>query len=75
MNTYDFDSKSWYASKTVWGGLVALLCGIGQLGGYIVAPEDQETLSGLLTAVGASVGGILSIIGRLVATRTIRGSK
>lgn len=71
MSIQDDDVKPWYTSKTVWGGAVALLGGVAGMFGYVLAPEDQETLTGLLTAVGAAAGGILSIIGRVTATRRI----
>lgn len=65
------DVKPWYASRAVWGGVVAMLGGIAGMLGYAVAPEDQETVAGLLTALGSTIGGLVAVAGRISATRRI----
>ena len=67
------DSKPWYMSKTVWGGLLSIVgiaCprAIAALGGSDAAADQ------IITVVGAGVtlvGGILAIYGRVKASTTI----
>ena len=57
-------AKSVFASKTIWGGFIALLPAISevatQLAGIPLLPPH------LATTIGA-IGGTLAILGRLVA--------
>jgi quinol-cytochrome oxidoreductase complex cytochrome b subunit len=61
--------KKWWEMKGVWGGLIAVLAGIGGLFGYTIAPDDQEALTGILVGLAGSVGGIIAIIGRILKER------
>lgn len=63
--------KSLFASRTVWGGILALLAGLAGLFGYTVTPEDTATLTELLASVGSAVGGIVAIYGRIRASKRI----
>jgi len=58
------DSKHVLASKTIWGGFIALLPALSdmatQVAGIPLLPPH-------LAATVAAVGGTLAIIGRLVA--------
>lgn len=65
------DFKGMFASKTVWGGIVALLAGVLGLLGYTVNAADQATLIEMATAVAASVGGVIAIYGRVKASKKI----
>ena len=69
------DQKTWYTSKTIWGGIVTLLSVLLSVFGYDVSAEDQAQLSNLIisivTVVAGAVGGILAIVGRIKATRPI----
>lgn len=65
------DFKGMLASKTVWGGLVALLAGVLGLFGYTVGAEDQATLVELAAGIASAVGGLVAIVGRVVATKKI----
>lgn len=67
--------KQWYASKTIWAGVVALLSGLAGLAGYTVSPADQVTLVELLVALGSSIGGIGAIYGRTKARDGVSGGK
>lgn len=64
--------KSWYMSKTVWGGVVAILASCADLLGVEVAPADQIGIADGLTALVAAAGGLLAIAGRLMAKRRLR---
>lgn len=61
------NSKPWYMSKGVWGGLVALLAGVAAMLGYNLGPEDQVTLTNALIGAGSAVGGVLAVYGRVKA--------
>ena len=58
------ESKSFLKSKTIWGGMIALLPALSdmatQVAGIPLLPPH-------LAATVAAVGGTLAIIGRLVA--------
>ena len=65
------DNKAWYASRTVWGGVIAALAGILGLFGYQLLPEDQTVLIDGGVAVAALAGGIVSIWGRVKASKSL----
>ena len=66
------DDKNWYASKTIWGGVVALGGAVAGLFGLTLGGADGETLTLALTNAAAAVGAVLAIRGRLSAKHTIR---
>lgn len=58
--------KSWWKSTTIWGGLVAVLAGIGGAIGLDaagLATDLNDTVAGVI----AAVGGVISIVGRFKA--------
>lgn len=63
--------KSVLASKTVWGGILAVLAAVAGFLGYTVTPADQVALMEIGAAVVGAVGGVLAIYGRIVATKRI----
>lgn len=65
------DFKGLFASKTVWGGIIALLAGIAGMFGYAISPEDATTVVDLLAGVGSAIGGLIAIYGRIKATKQI----
>lgn len=67
--------KPIFASKTVWGGIVALLSGIAGLFGFELNPADQASMVELLTSIGAAVGGIIAIYGRVRTNAKISNKK
>jgi len=64
--------KNWYESKAVWGGAVALVCGVAGMFGFSVAESDMASLEQALLAIGSAVGGIIAIYGRLRAKTEIK---
>ena len=69
-------NKPWWASRGVWGGIVAALAGIaGAVWGVTLTAEEQAHLVDLIvpavSAVSAVVGGVTAIIGRIKANKTI----
>ena len=67
------DSKSWWMSRAVWGGIVAVLAGIAGAGGYVLSPEDQDQFVNLAVPVASAVGGVVAIIGRVLASKRVGG--
>jgi len=66
------DSKYWWQSRAVWGGVIAILAGIGPLVGVVLEPDTQNALVECLTDLFAAVGGLLALVGRLRASTTIQ---
>ena len=65
------DSKGFFESKAVWGGIVALIsAGAGALH-HSISPSDASETVDLLTAGAGIVGSLIAIYGRVVATKTI----
>ncbi len=64
-------AKPWYASKAVWGGVIAAVAGVFGLLGKTLTSDEQDALSSMIPAVIepalALVGGIIAIVGRLKA--------
>lgn len=66
------DSKFWWQSRAVWGGVIAIVAGIGPLVGVVLEPDTQDALIEGLTGLFAAVGGLLALVGRLRASTTIQ---
>lgn len=64
-------NKQWYASKTVWGGILAIVGGLAGLFGVVISEADIAELSDALAVLGPAVaslvGGIGAIYGRYKA--------
>ncbi|MGR3484049.1 MAG: hypothetical protein ACU0BF_01780 [Paracoccaceae bacterium] len=68
---FDTSSKSPLASRTVWGGIVAIVAGGVGLLGYTMTPGDAAQLTDGLTSIGATIGGFVAIYGRVKATKRV----
>jgi uncharacterized membrane protein len=71
------ESKAWYASKGVWGGVLAVASVVG---GYFGVKLDEATqtvivdqITGAASAIGIIVGAVTAIYGRIAATKQIGG--
>ena len=64
-------TKSIWASKTVWAGLVAVIAGVAGIWGYSISPEDQSSIVEIVLAVAAAVGGAGAIVGRIKASKAV----
>ena len=62
------ETKPWYASTAVWGGVLAALSPLIALAGYQI---DAGQAADLLAALGSLVGGALAVYGRVRATAVI----
>lgn len=65
------DWKTVLASKTVWAGIVTILASLVGLMGYTIAADDQANLATLATQAVTVVSGIVTIIGRVTATKRL----
>jgi len=63
--------KSLFASKTFWGGLLAVGAGIGGFFGFVITEEDRTAVLELGVGIASFVGGIIAIYGRIKATKQI----
>ena len=63
--------KNFFASKTIWGALLAVTAGVLSMAGYTVSPEDQASLLELVAGGGSLIGGALALYGRIKATKRI----
>ena len=66
-----FDYKNIFASKTVWGGIIAVAGGILGLFGYEIGGVDKGALVEHGAAIATSVGGAVAIWGRVKASKLI----
>ncbi len=64
--------KSWYASKTMWGSILALLAGIAGLFGYAVSPEDIASIEQAIISLASVIGGLVAAYGRIKASKPIK---
>lgn len=65
------DVKGLLASRTVWGGLLALAAGIAGIFGYTITAADTAELANLGAGVASAIGGLVAIFGRIKATKKI----
>ena len=66
------DFKSLFASRTFWGGVIAVLAGVLGFFGYELGGADQSALIEAGAAVAAAVGGVIAIWGRVKASKLIK---
>ena len=64
--------KPWYQSKTMWGALVSLAALVtSKLFHMDISDQDQLTIVDTMTSIGVNVGVILTIWGRVSASKKI----
>ena len=63
--------KGVLSSKGVWGGVIVVLSALLGMFGYKIGLEDQQALTDAVSQLGAMVGGLLAIYGRITATKRI----
>ena len=66
------ETKKWWESGSVWGGLIAAGAGIAGMVGYGVSEDDQQQLVALVPAAASTLGGTVAVIWRLSASKRIR---
>ncbi len=63
------DAKAWYRSRTVWGALVAILASAAHIVGLEVTDAEQGEFADLLVAFVGTAGGLVALVGHLLARR------
>ena len=67
--------EKWYQSRAIWGAIIALLAFGFTFFGVVISPEEQATAVDLIlqvaTPMGALVAFILTLVGRIKATKKI----
>ena len=66
-------TKSIFASKTFWGGILAVASGVLGFFGYTLSPDDQQAIISMVTAVSGGIAGLICIWGRVTAKKKIEG--
>ena len=66
------ETKAWWQSKTIWGGLVAIGSALAGVAGIAISPELQDEIVALVMVIAGGVGGLLSIYGRIKADKEIK---
>lgn len=65
------DTKTVLASKTFWGGILALAASGLSLGNYVLTPTDAAHAVDAITGIAGAVGSLIAIVGRVLATRQV----
>jgi hypothetical protein len=66
--------KGLFASRTVWGGLIALLAGVLGVFGISMDDATQQAAIEVGLALGSAIGGAVAIYGRIKASKRITPS-
>ena len=66
------DFKSLFASRTFWGGVIAVLAGVLGFFGYELGGQDRAAIIEAGSAIAAAVGGVIAIWGRVKASKLIK---
>ena len=61
------DTKPWWQSKGVWGGLVAAAAGLAGLLGFHIPEGEIQTLTDAVLSGVTAVAGAFAVYGRVVA--------
>lgn len=64
-------NKSLFASKTIWGALLAIAAPVVGMAGYTMTAADQAEIVTLVTSAMSLVGGAVALWGRITATKRI----
>lgn len=59
--------KHWHQSKTIWGGVAAIVAAILAVMGVDVSAADQAAIEQAAVAIVGGVGGLLAVYGRIKA--------
>lgn len=65
------DFKPWYASRTIWGSIIALLAAVASAFGVEIDQQMQTTFIESVLQLVAIGGSMLAVFGRMTATTQI----
>ena len=66
------DTKKWYMSKSVWGGMIAVAAAVAGAFGFSIGAEEQSILAESAVAVAGVVGAVVAVVGRVKASKKIK---
>ncbi|MEQ8480007.1 MAG: hypothetical protein RIC18_05050 [Hoeflea sp.] len=64
-------TKPWWKSKTLWGAFVTLVAAALGLAGIDLADTEREALTEMMASLGAALGGLIALVGRISARSRI----
>lgn len=67
--------KPWWASKSIWGALVAILASILAAFGYDIGAEDQSAIVQSVVSIVGAVGAVVAVYGRVTAQKRVKKAK
>ena len=65
------DFKPWYASRTIWGSIIALVAAVASAFGVEIDQQMQSTVVESALQLVAIGGSIVAVFGRMTATTMI----
>lgn len=65
------DFKPWYASKTIWGSIIALIAAVASAFGVEIDQQMQTTFIESALQLVAVGGSIMAVFGRMTASTII----
>ena len=65
------DFKPWYASRTIWGSIIALVAAVASAFGVEIDQQLQTSVVESLLQLVAIGGSIVAVFGRMTATTMI----
>lgn len=66
-------SKPWWASKTIWGGVIAVSSGVvGVTTGIVIPDIVQQQVVEVVVQLGTILGGALAVYGRFDASKKVQ---
>lgn len=65
------ETKPWWQSVTIWGGIVAALCGLAQMFHIKISDDTQSVAVGVVISIATAISGITAIVGRVKAKHQI----
>ena len=65
------DFKPWYASRTIWGSIIALIAAVASAFGVEIDQHMQSTVVESALQLVAIGGSIVAVFGRMTATTMI----
>ena len=65
------ETKKWYGSRAVWGGIIVVAVAVLNACGVSVDETTQGSLTKSISDIITALGGLLAIWGRLTASKPI----
>lgn len=66
------DTKKWYMSKSVWGGMISVAAAVAGAFGFNIGADEQSILAESAVAVAGIVGAVVAVVGRVKASKKIK---